>query len=134
MAAGFWRTLHNLFKAPHSGKSSQSDTPTDAVMEARRSMIRRKLPEDLSKIEMCLTDFENTATFDRFKTKANWTLKFHREVMEAYIQEINKRGGSFRKYVIENSPYQKWLDWNGLANSDNSQTKYVQWLQSKESK
>jgi hypothetical protein len=55
-------------------------------------------------------------------------------VIEAYINEINKRGGSFKKYIIESGPYQKWLDWNGLTNSDNSQTKYVQWLQSKESK
>jgi hypothetical protein len=132
LAKSFWSAVSEFFK-PNNSSANNPKKPSDAVMEARRSILKARLPEDLSNYEICLTDYEDTVTYERLKVKKEWTLKFHREVMQAYAAEVEKRGGTVKQYIIKLQEYASWLERNGLANTDANQKRYVHGLNKKNS-
>lgn len=117
--------LSKMTSAP-SGESEEKLNPI--IVEARKSVLRDRLRENLEGYEICIPDYENQGTLDIVKEDNEWTLRFYRSVMREYAREVRRRGGVTYTYMIRLQDYLTWLRVHGYANSDAARKQYVKAL------
>ncbi len=100
----------------------------DPVIEARRALNSRRLPEDLSDYTICLADYDSKATLEFLKPEIDWPIDFYREYIKTYAQLIRKRNGKAIICMVVLQDYLTWLKQRGLRHESSFLDKYVEAL------